>query len=152
METTFQIPATTRRVEEHTPDEINERIRRETDERVALYLAASCEAIDHRLEQLEHEWDMERTLEANAASLALAGVVLGAAVNRRFLALPALVTGFLLQHAIQGWCPPVTFFRRRGFRTAREIEEERMALKALRNDFEHISQDNVAKLMEAVRR
>ena len=42
---------------------------------------------------------------------------------------------FLLQHAVQGWCPPVPFFRRRGVRTAREIEIERYALKALRGDF-----------------
>ena len=128
----LRFPPTTTRVEEHTADEVNERIRRETDERVAVYLAASRHAIDERLEQLDHEWDMERTLEANAATLAFTGVILGATVSRKFLALPALVTGFLLQHAIQGWCPPVPFFRRRGFRTAREIEEERMALKALR--------------------
>jgi hypothetical protein len=50
--------------------------------------------------------------------------------------LPALVSGFLFQHAVQGWCPPVPVLRRLGFRTAYEIEEERRALKALRGDFE----------------
>lgn len=146
--------ATTTRVPEHTPPEINEQIRQETDERIAVLTAGAREAIDERLRQLEHEWDIERTLECNAASLALAGVLLGAGVSRKFLILPALVTGFLLQHAIQGWCPPVTFFRRRGFRTAREIEEERVALKALRGDFDSVSRDsgNVPALMEAIRR
>ncbi len=105
-----------------------------------------------RLEQLDHEWDIERVLEANAASVSLAGFVLGATLSRKFLALPAVVSGFLLQHAIQGWCPPVPFFRRRGFRTAREIEEERIALKALREDFDGISQKSVPEIMEAVRR
>jgi hypothetical protein len=46
-----------------------------------------------------------------------------------------MVTGFLLQHAIQGWCPPVPILRRLGFRTADEINRERYALKALRGDF-----------------
>jgi hypothetical protein len=36
-----------------------------------------------------------------------------------------------MQHALQGWCPPVPILRRLGFRTAREIFEERLALKSL---------------------
>jgi hypothetical protein len=50
-------------------------------------------------------------------------------VDRRFLALPAAVLGFLLQHAVQGWCPPVPVLRRLGFRTQTEIEDERHALE-----------------------
>jgi len=46
----------------------------------------------------------------------------------------------LLQHAVQGWCPPVTYFRRRGVRTGEEIAEERFALKALRGDFRNVDQ------------
>jgi len=42
---------------------------------------------------------------------------------------------FCLQHALQGWCPPLTLFRRLGIRTQREIDDERTALKALRGDF-----------------
>src|SRR5690606_6724036 len=96
--------------------------------------------INSRLEALDREWDIERTLEANAATLALTGVLLGAFVDRRFLALPAVVTAFLLQHALQGWCPPLPFFRRWGVRTTEEINEERFALKALRGDFEGAAQ------------
>ncbi len=47
-------------------------------------------------------------------------------------------TWFLLQHALQGWCPPVPFFRERGVRTAAEIGRERYALKALRDDFRNL--------------
>jgi hypothetical protein len=36
-----------------------------------------------------------------------------------------------LQHALQGWCPPVPVLRRLGYRTQPEIEEERCALRAL---------------------
>ncbi|WP_425450405.1 hypothetical protein [Virgifigura deserti] len=93
------------------------------------------------MQALDREWDIECALEANAASLALAGVALGAFLDRRFLILPALVTGFLLQHALQGWCPPLTFFRKCGFRTAAEIDQERYALKALLGDFAALPAD-----------
>src|SRR5437879_739651 len=111
------LPATTARVPQNTPEHLNERIRRQTEANVARY-AADPGAIDRRLEELDREWDIERTLEANAATVSLIGSVLGFTVDRRFFILPALVAGFLLQHAVQGWCPPVPFFRRRGVRTS----------------------------------
>jgi hypothetical protein len=129
------LPATTTRVRENTPARSNEAIRRQTEVNVAHYAAAGPEAIDRRLAELDREWDIERLLEANAASVSLVGLGLGTWVDRRFYLLPALVAGFLLQHALQGWCPPVPLFRRLGFRTASEIEQERYALKSLRGDF-----------------
>lgn len=132
------LPSTFERVPLHTNDQINERIQQKTEQRVSLYGSAGKEAIGQRLRQLDDEWDIERVLEANAASVALAGVLLGATVSRRFFVLPGIVAGFLLQHALQGWCPPVPIFRRLGFRTAGEICTERFALKALRGDFEQI--------------
>jgi Protein of unknown function (DUF2892) len=93
-------------------------------------------AIQRRLRQLDREWDVERVLETNASLFALAGVILGAHLDRRWLWLPALVTGFLLQHAVQGWCPPIPVLRRMGIRTSREIEIERVALKVIRGDFD----------------
>jgi hypothetical protein len=68
--------------------------------------------------------------EANAATLAIVGILLGAFVNVWFLVIPAGVGMFLPQHALQGWCPPVPILRRLGFRTSREIFEERLALLA----------------------
>ncbi len=129
------IPATTARVAQNTSEEVNRQIRRETERNVAHYAAAGPWAIDRRLAELDREWDIERILEANAASVSLIGLFLGATVNRKWFALPAVVATFLLQHAVQGWCPPVPLFRRLGVRTAREIDEERYALKALRGDF-----------------
>jgi hypothetical protein len=145
-------PPTTSRVETNTSDQFNDWIRRATDERIAAYSAAGPEAIEERLRQLDREWDIERTLEANASSLAFAGTLLGLTLSRRFFALPLLVSGFLFQHAVQGWCPPVPFFRRRGVRTASEINHERMALKALRGDFDSLPRQDVAELMNRVRR
>ena len=79
-------------------------------------------------------------LEANAAGIALGGTVLGLARDSRYLVLPLMVTAFLLQHALQGWCPPVPLLRRRGVRTAAEIASERAALKSLRGDFAAVEQ------------
>jgi hypothetical protein len=128
------VARTTTRVPDHTPASYNRRIEADTAERVRRY-ALNPRGIDERLRELDEEWDIERVLEANAATLALSGTILAAFVDRRFLVLPAVVSFFLLQHAIQGWCPPVPLFRRKGVRTAREIEIERYALKALRGDF-----------------
>jgi hypothetical protein len=133
------LPQTTTRVAWNTAETINKRIAEETEERIR-HFAARPQQIDRRLKELDEEWDMERTLETNAAGVALLGTVLGI-VNKRFLLLPGLVAGFLLQHALQGWCPPVPLFRRAGVRTATEIERERYALKALRGDFQPISRN-----------
>ena len=130
------LPSTTARVPLNTPDQYNKAIRRQMVENVSRYATATPAEIKQRLKDLDREWDIERTLEANAASACLVGLTLGGFVDRRFFVLPALVAGFLLQHAAQGWCPPVPLLRRLGFRTASEIDEERYALKALRGDFQ----------------
>ncbi len=126
------LPATTTRVERNTPKHINQEISERIDDSVAHY-AQYPHAIGERLLELDREWDVERTLEANAASIGLVGIVLGTMVDRRWLLLPAAVSGFLLQHALQGWCPPLPIFRRMGVRSAREIQRERSALEALRH-------------------
>lgn len=99
------------------------------------YRSEGPAAIDERIKELDREWDIERTLELNAAALAFTGTLLGAFVNRRWLMLPAVVTAFLAQHAVQGWCPPLPLFRKWGIRTRPEIDREKYALKALRGDF-----------------
>lgn len=130
---------TMERVPRHTAQEINEKIAAVTRARV-LDMSMRLEDIDRRLEELEREWDIERTLEANAAAVTLASLVLGVRL-RFFRFLPLVVAGFLMQHAVQGWCPPVPVFRRMGVRTAREIDHERYALKALRGDFANVPLD-----------
>jgi hypothetical protein len=129
------------RVRRHTADRINQEIDRDTNRDILSYGTKSRPEISDRIRELRSEWDMERLLETNAAVLALAGVALGAFVNRKWLALPAVVTGFLLQHAVQGWCPPVPALRRLGVRTRQEIDREIYALRALRGDFDDIPQN-----------
>ncbi|NNJ27360.1 DUF2892 domain-containing protein [Alienimonas chondri] len=134
------LPDTNTRVRQNTMDSVNARITREAGDRVARLALAGPAAIDRRLAELDAEWDTERTLEANASTLALAGIVLGATVDKKWLFLPGAVAAFLLQHAVQGWCPPLEVLRRMGVRTAAEIDRERYALKALRGDFRGLPQ------------
>lgn len=136
------IPPTSQRVPQQTCEQINRRIQQETHDRVARFRNASPAVISQRLLELEQEWDIERVLEANAATLSMLGLTLGATRDRRWFALPAIIGGFLLQHAVQGWCPPLGLFRRLGVRTQREIDEERFALKVLRGDFRHTVGDD----------
>jgi hypothetical protein len=132
------IPSTVERVPHHTAEHVNERIRQETEERVARIASAGREAIERRLAELDHEWDIERTLEANAATLSVAGAALALTSDRRFALVPLVVCSFLLQRAMQGWCPPLPLFRRLGVRTQLEIDYERYALKSLRGDFRNL--------------
>jgi hypothetical protein len=134
------LPSTVGRVPAQTEEAINEQIRRQTEQNIERFWNAGPAAIEQRLAELDREWDIERTLEANAATACLTGLTLGATVDRRWYFLPAIVAGFLLQHALQGWCPPLPIFRRLGIRTSYEIDYERYALKALRGDFDHLRQ------------
>lgn len=123
------------RVSNARSEHANDTIREQIDQSVTHYAGTDPRQIGERLEVLEQEWDVERTLQANAGTLALVGTALGVFVDRKFLVLPALAGGFLLQHSLQGWCPPLPLFRSLGIRTQKEIAEERFALKAVRGDF-----------------
>jgi hypothetical protein len=132
MESAITDPTTTSddRVRAHTASRLQSRLDEQTRERVAHLTERGSDAIDGRLKELDDESDIERYLVVNASVLAFAGVALGALVDRRWLVFPAVVTAFLFQHGVQGWCPPIPLFRRLGARTRQEIEAERFALLA----------------------
>lgn len=144
------LSSTKYRVPEHTAEEVNFRIESDMRKRVGA-LAADPDAIAARLTALDSEWDIERAIEMNASLLAFVGTLLGFFAHPYWLLLPALVTAFLFQHAIQGWCPPVPILRRLGFRTVYEIERERNALKAVRGDYALVnrSTDRIASAIHA---
>lgn len=130
------IPDTATRVQKHTAPHINSRIQHETQDRVAEFENNDRRAaLTKRLNELDREWDIERALQTNFALVSLIGLVLAAQVNKRWLAFALAVPAFMVQHSLQGWCPPLSVMRRLGFRTSREINEERFALKSLRGDF-----------------
>jgi len=122
------------RVRRHTAAEVLRRI----DDLTVASLSRCAEtpaAIDTRLAELDREWDTDRALETEAATMGLIGLALGAFVRKQLLVLPAVVASAVLVQATTGRYPLMPLFRRLGFRTAREIARERYALKALRGDF-----------------
>lgn len=140
METMMQ--STYDRVRNSTPDSINQKIDQKTQQNIQYYSMQNEMVIKSRIKELDHEWDIERVLALNASLFALSGVILGATVNKKWLILPTVVTIFLAQHAIQGWCPPLPLFRKTGIRSRKEIDHERYSLldtlenrKALDEDY-----------------
>jgi hypothetical protein len=136
MEAEREMTGEQQRVRRMTPDRLNRRLDAMTEDRVREAVTLPPAALDQRLRDLERSWTIERLLETNASALALLGLTLGLTRDRRWFALPVVVAGFLLQHGVQGWCPPLPVFRALGARARAEIEEERIALKALRGDFD----------------
>jgi hypothetical protein len=123
------------RVRGHTAEAVLQRIDEQTAAHLAHYASADAEATQRRLEELDREWDTDRAIELEASVMGLVGLALGVSVRSALLALPMAVGSAVLLHALTGWYPLLPLFRRMGVRTAREIQRERYALKALRGDF-----------------
>src|SRR5512135_2089568 len=129
------MPSTVARVPEHTPDRSNEAIHRQIRENVLATPppAPGPSSVAWR------NWIGSGTSNGPWRPMLPASPCWawgwGRSWTAGFYLLPAAVAGFLLQHALQGWCPPVPLFRSLDVRTASEIAEERYALKILRGDF-----------------
>jgi hypothetical protein len=135
---------------DNTCEQVNAHIRRQTDANVSWAASVGPDEVKQRLAELDREWDIERVVEVIAPGVTLAWLLMGTKVNRKLLAIAALVQGFVLLHGLQGWFPPLPILRRLGIRTSTEIDQERNAIKALRGDFRQVS--NPAEALEAVRR
>ncbi|RYZ10048.1 MAG: hypothetical protein EOO73_00240 [Myxococcales bacterium] len=127
------------RVREHTAPHVNQQIDRLTRASIAEHVEQGSEAIARRLAELDQEWDVDRALMVNfalaGAATFTAGITRFATSSpfgprrKGFLYFFGTQLGFLLLHGVAGWCPPASVFRRLGFRTQREIEVERAALR-----------------------
>lgn len=84
-------------------------------------------AVEERLKELEKEWDIDRAFMLGL-SLVLIPQLLMARKSRNWLRVPILQTSFLFMRATLGWCPPDIPLRALGFRTRKEIQNERETL------------------------
>jgi hypothetical protein len=140
-------------VRAHTPFSINQRIDQSTMKRIWFYATQPKEAITRQLAEMDQEWDVERIMATQSAVLGLTGLLFGTVGKKRWLLLPAFSLASLLQHGIWRASPVVTLLRRLGFRTRREIDAEKYALRILRGDFDslkNISEDT-HRAIEALR-
>ena len=126
------------RIREHSSDAANQRIDRETRGAIEE-VTRSPAAVRARLAELDHEWTVDRAVMLNF------GIVGALTAWRTMRSLRRtgrmggwglffwVQMGFLVNHAVRGWCPPMPVFRRLGFRSDQEICAERLALvEALR--------------------
>ena len=128
------------RVREHSAHSVNQRIAERTRDRIEHVVREGRDAIVRRLEQLDHEWDVDRALMVNFAIVGGAAYAAGlyrythrprfgfGPRRNNWLRFFTVQLGFLLLHGTVGWCPPLPVFRRLGVRTKSEIEAERRAL------------------------
>ncbi len=119
------------RVRKNSPRRVNEDIDIKTEENIQFYASRDEDTIRKRISELDKEWDVERSIELWASVLTLAGVALATKYRKNWWILPAVTMSFMVQHALQGWCPPVSVFRALRVRTRKEIDEEKYALISL---------------------
>lgn len=129
------LPPTSQRVFLRTDPLCNAEIRNQTIRSLNIYKNCNKEDITDRIRELNLEWDTERVLEVEAAGLIILSSYLGIKTSRCWFFLTGMVGLFLLQHALQGWCPVLPILRKRGIRTEDEINAEKMVLKMIRKDF-----------------
>jgi hypothetical protein len=79
------LPPTTTKVNQNTSASINESIREQINQNLNEYKTKSKEEIQERLHQLNHEWDTERVLEVNFASIVLISSLNGLLGNKKWL-------------------------------------------------------------------
>ncbi len=119
------------RVRAHTAPYVNERIDRQIEGSIQRLARSEREQVRERLAELDREWDVDRAVMAVMAVAGSVSLQLGL-TRRRFFFFPLRAQlAFLFLHAVVGWCPPIALLRRLGFRTHREIEAEKTALRRL---------------------
>ncbi len=111
------------------------------------------ESITERLSQLDREWTTGRASKATAGLMIVAGLALTAVFDPWWLVLTA-AGGLLLLPYLFGRRSPLGYvFHQFGLRRGSEIEQEKVALKALRGDFQNlttvhqvVNQDDISRL------
>lgn len=127
-------------VRRHTAAAALRRIDGTTISNLVRHADGAPNGIGLRLAALEREWDVDRVIELEAATLGLLGVSLAALRHRGWTVLPMIVAASLLTYASARRYPLLPLLRHLGVRTAREIAREHYALKALRGDFADIGE------------
>jgi len=92
-------------------------------------------AINDRLGEMEAEWTAGRMVKATTGLAIVIGFALAALLDPLWLLLPAVAGAFLLQYFFFRQSPLTCLFHSLGFRSGKDLEEERLSLRALRGDF-----------------
>jgi hypothetical protein len=116
------------RVRNNSPEKVNREIDDQTKANISYYMQQGEVAVRERIKQLDKEWDVDRMIILWASTVMFSGLLLTVRNSPKWILLPAIASGFLAYHALKGWCPPVSLFRRLKVRTRKEIDREKYAL------------------------
>jgi hypothetical protein len=116
---------------------LNGRIEERTASRIRELARKANSDLTRAIDELDHEWDIDRAALILFASVLPVTASLGATKNRKWLMLFGLQYLAMWAHASFGWSPPTKLLRRLGLRSQKEIDAEKYALKTLRGDFRH---------------
>ncbi len=106
--------------------------------RLRLAVEGGSDGINARLAECEREWSAGRVTKLALAAVIGGGLALAFLVSPWFVVLPALGTFCLVQYLFRQPCLMSRLVRAAGFRPLHDIDEERLALKALRGDFKYL--------------
>jgi hypothetical protein len=109
-----------------------------TKDNIRYFSSLGREGLGDRINSLNEEWDAERFVGVSLTGLGLFGLVTGFAGSRLGRMLVWTAMPLLLMHALGKLRLTEGIFRSMGFRSRREIEAEKYALKALRGDFQGV--------------
>jgi hypothetical protein len=127
-------------VRRYTSAEDLEEIERRLERNIRFYAAQPPESIEARIQALKREWSIERYLQVNIAGVTFLTAFKALMRRRGWAVITCTALGFFLYHALRGFDPPIALLRKLGVRTRRELDREIYALKALRGDFNTLSQ------------
>ena len=130
-EKTTELPTAQSKVQDHTPDSINQEIERQIEANVGSFKRQGEAAIKQRIYSLEREWDAGRAAAGMNGALALAATGLALSGSKKWHYLTAAAGAVMLQQAVRGWSPPQALARRMRIRTSNEITLEKQALENL---------------------
>lgn len=144
------MPDTSKRVRLKTNKKLNDKICDITKLNIQKYLDKSEVEINARLEELNKEWDTERVLETSASFFTLIGIILGFWFSYQWFWFSAVIAAFFLQHALQGWCPPLPIIRNYGVRTSTEIIAEKASLVFIKDHMGKATKEMLNEFVEQI--
>lgn len=105
------------------------------------FYATRLDQIEQRLSELQNEWSLQQAVEFHAGMLTAAGGLFTVLFGRKWGLLSLVAGGLLVQYSIEGKCPGLSLLERMGFRSQRDIDNERVALKVLAGEFREVEHD-----------
>lgn len=139
-------PPTSKRVTIKSDPTVNNDIRNNTISCLDTYKDASADIKTKKIKDLTNEWDIERIVETNSSAIILLASLFGLKRSKWFL-LTGVISFFVLQHALQGWCPSLPILRKLRVRTSEEINNEKTVVKMSRGDFDQ-KPDSAAEMLK----